>query len=70
MYTEQGRNQFYLLDRVRQIIRKGLADYLRNGLGMNLSDAEIEKRFRFGVEVHCEFETGTVTLEMEFGGPT
>ncbi len=65
-YHERNSDQFHLLDRVRQSIRRRLQWYVREGLGQQVSDEGIERLFRGGAETYCEFGSGTVVLEMEF----
>lgn len=67
-FTEAGANQLRLLDRARQVIRRTLADYLRDALGCNLSPDDVERVYRRGTEVDCMFRGHSVNLEMEFGG--
>lgn len=66
-YREPHADQLRLLDRVRQRIRRVLASYLRDARGCEGNPDEVEKWYRRGTEIDCQFRDHSVTLQMEFG---
>jgi hypothetical protein len=65
-YAEAGADEFRLLDRVRQDIRRTLRWYLADVIGRGPAETNADDLFRRGRETDCVFGRGTVTLEMEF----